>query len=280
MGGWGVGHGYDIDPWALAVHPDAERLDVRRLPAVTSGGIVASPPCQDYSLLGRGTGRRMLHRLVAAVDAVTPTEVPAVGPTGARLTLELARHRPDWLCAEQVPEALPVYEAIARRLASEGYQVWAGVVSAEQFGVPQTRRRAVLLASRTGLSGLKPTHGQWPSHHPRPAVTMAAALAPFGPPWTGPGWWHRRPAPTVLTKNSLRAPTGSLPLSVPEMAALQQLPPPPVPRTHAYRLIGNAIPSGLARALVATVAPHAVRPADRVGADRGPQTPPAQRPQR
>lgn len=261
MGGWGVGHGYDIDPWAVAVHPDAERVDVRRLPPITEGGIVASPPCQDYSMLGSGKGRAMLHRIVAAVADVTPTTVPAVASTGARLTLELARHRPDWLCAEQVPEALPVLEAIARLLRSEGYYVWAGCRSAEQFSAPQRRNRALLVASRTPLAPLRATHGQWPSTTPRPARTMSDALSPLGPPWDGPGWWRTRPSPTVTTKNylhPLRSGQPRTPITVAEAAALQELPVPHVPTSHARRLIGNSIPPSLSRSLIATVGVRAV----------------------
>jgi DNA (cytosine-5)-methyltransferase 1 len=56
---------------------------------------------------------------------------------------------PEWIALEQVPAVLPLWEHMARRLrAQHGYSVWTGLVYAERYGVPQTRQRAVLLASR------------------------------------------------------------------------------------------------------------------------------------
>jgi len=47
---------------------------------------------------------------------------------------------------EQVPAVRPVWEAFAAVLRSRGYGVDVDVVRTEQFGVPQTRRRAILVA--------------------------------------------------------------------------------------------------------------------------------------
>lgn len=55
--------------------------------------------------------------------------------------------RPSWIALEQVPEVMPVWHAYATALRLHGYSVWTGVIQAEQYGVPQTRKRAVLLAS-------------------------------------------------------------------------------------------------------------------------------------
>ncbi|GAA3164073.1 hypothetical protein GCM10020255_048670 [Rhodococcus baikonurensis] len=50
---------------------------------------------------------------------------------------------------EQVQTVLPVWEAMKPVLESLGYKVVCTVLRTEEFGVPQTRRRAVLLANRT-----------------------------------------------------------------------------------------------------------------------------------
>lgn len=47
---------------------------------------------------------------------------------------------------EQVPAVLPVWKAYAEVLASLGYRTMAQPVHTEAFGVPQTRRRAILMA--------------------------------------------------------------------------------------------------------------------------------------
>ncbi|MGV7591810.1 DNA cytosine methyltransferase, partial [Mycobacterium kansasii] len=47
---------------------------------------------------------------------------------------------------EQVPAVLPVWEAMAEVLETNGYGTDTGVLHTEEFGVPQTRRRAVLIA--------------------------------------------------------------------------------------------------------------------------------------
>jgi DNA (cytosine-5)-methyltransferase 1 len=63
------------------------------------------------------------------------------------------------VCLEQVPTVLPVWEAMADVLRREGYSVVTGCLRAEQFGVPQTRRRAFLVARLGSEARLpEPTH--------------------------------------------------------------------------------------------------------------------------
>lgn len=70
--------------------------------------------------------------------------------------------RPDWIALEQVPPVLALWEAFAALLREAGYNTWTGVLSAEQFGVPQTRQRAFLLASLDGpVSRPAPTHQRY-----------------------------------------------------------------------------------------------------------------------
>jgi DNA (cytosine-5)-methyltransferase 1 len=59
----------------------------------------------------------------------------------------VAALRPRWVALEQVPAVLPLWEAMARALEVHGYRCWTGVLSSERYGVPQTRKRAILLAS-------------------------------------------------------------------------------------------------------------------------------------
>jgi site-specific DNA-cytosine methylase len=100
------------------------------------------------------------------------------------------------LAWEQVPTVLPVWEACAERLRQDGWHVWTGLLQAEMYGVPQTRKRAFLLASRGGpVLPPSPTHSRYHSRTPdrfdagvERWVSMAEAL----------GWGlSERPAPTV-----------------------------------------------------------------------------------
>lgn len=53
----------------------------------------------------------------------------------------------EWAAFEQVPAVLPLWEVYALELRRLGWSAWAGTVNAADYGVPQTRRRTVLLAS-------------------------------------------------------------------------------------------------------------------------------------
>lgn len=58
--------------------------------------------------------------------------------------------QPDFVTMENVPELLnhEVFEVFLKNL--EGYEVWKNIVDCTQYGVPQTRKRLVLLASKHG----------------------------------------------------------------------------------------------------------------------------------
>lgn len=70
--------------------------------------------------------------------------------------------RPTWIACEQVPRALPLWERTAAHLERLGYVTWTGLLRAEQFGVPQTRTRAFLMARRDGEAvAPAPTHSRY-----------------------------------------------------------------------------------------------------------------------
>lgn len=76
----------------------------------------------------------------------------------ARLIDEI---RPEFVTMENVPDVVkfPVYDDFVNQLLSLGYMVFAQKVDCTQYGIPQTRKRHVLLASRIGnVELLKPTH--------------------------------------------------------------------------------------------------------------------------
>lgn len=141
-------------------------------------GEVGSPPCPGFSRAGLERGRGDLQLLRWAADMMGEDPRPdamvatlagvrqmqqdprsALALEPLRYALELS---PEWLAWEQVPAVLPLWEACARVLERAGYSVATGKLSAEQYGLPQVRGRAILVASRVRQVALpEPTHSRY-----------------------------------------------------------------------------------------------------------------------
>lgn len=147
--------------------------DVQAAP-VQYDGHIASPSCKRYTATGNGAGRRAIAAVLHGVDLYRSRRSPTsrqlaelVGDADAALTLEPLRialtGRPRFLVWEQVPSVLPIWQACADVLERRGYSTAVGVLRAEQFGVPQVRRRAFLVARRDGVLARlpKPTHSRF-----------------------------------------------------------------------------------------------------------------------
>jgi DNA (cytosine-5)-methyltransferase 1 len=156
---------------------------------------LGSPSCKRYSAAGNGAGRKALEHVLAGVEIYAgggtvshEQAVEMIGDADAALTLEPLRialeGRPWYIAWEQTPAVLPVWQACARVLERHGYSVATGILNAEQYGVPQTRRRAVLMARTDGPVALPvPTHSRFWNRSPerlddgvKPWVSMAEAL--------------------------------------------------------------------------------------------------------
>jgi len=156
---------------------------------------IASPPCQTFSMAGKGSGRAALDDVlghIMADDYRDPVALfQATQRQDSRTALVLTplahawRDRPMFIAWEQVPTVQPVWDACAHVLRSIGYSVWTGKLNAEQYGVPQTRIRSVLIARRDGREAKPPvpTHSRYYSRDPKrldpgvlPWVSMAQAL--------------------------------------------------------------------------------------------------------
>lgn len=189
-------------------------------------GLIASAPCTTFSQAGGQAGNVVLDLLADLIrevfagkdcreayadrmareledsDWAADMELPKrlarirAAVASACLVAEPARFiracDPEWVALEQVREVLPLWQAYCEELTARGYSAWCGLVNAADYGVPQTRVRAILIASRTRrVSRPEPTH-----YDPRrgaqlwgtPWVSMADALG-----WGATG----RAAPTV-----------------------------------------------------------------------------------
>jgi DNA (cytosine-5)-methyltransferase 1 len=156
--------------------------------------LIASPPCQTFSLAGKGAGRAALEHVLEAIRVGSYKDVAQLRAFGERFdprtALVLAplahvwRDMPRLVVFEQVPPVLPVWEACAEVMRELGYSVTTAILNCEQYGVPQTRRRAILVARWDREATMPtPTHSRYYSRDPKaldagvlPWVSMADAL--------------------------------------------------------------------------------------------------------
>lgn len=150
----------EIDPHARQVlarqFPDVDlKSDVTKLRSLPRCDVLtAGFPCQDLSQVGRRRG----------------ISGPNSGLIGHVIDLlAKQRHAPTWLVLENVPFMLSLergsaIRALTRALEHLGYDWAYRTIDARAFGLPQRRRRVILLASRT--------------HDPRPALLGTDAGTP------------------------------------------------------------------------------------------------------
>lgn len=209
--GWGVAchdlgieeHGVELMPEAVATREANGMTTVGRdvWEHIASGAdrhadiYIASPPCQTFSMAGGGAGRRALDTVLGLIDERAYERVADLHAFGLehdpRTALVLAplvriaRDLPLFIVLEQVPPVLPVWQRYATELEKWGYSTWTGVLNAEQYGVPQTRKRAILIARADGIVAAPPTptHSRYYPRDPSrldtdvlPWVSMAKAL--------------------------------------------------------------------------------------------------------
>lgn len=142
---------------AMAAGHPRIRADVASYPTAPFVGRVdglwCSPPCPTFSSAGNGGGKldmdKVHDRIRAFANGRQLAEVEWKDDR-SRLTAEPMRWayalRPRWIACEQVPAVLPLWQHTAILLRGLGYSTWCGVLSAEEYGVAQTRKRAILIA--------------------------------------------------------------------------------------------------------------------------------------
>lgn len=185
--GWEI-DGWEIMPEAIATR-DAAGLktpghDVRKVEPVEGEYDIdiSAPPCPTFSMCGLGSGRPHIELIIETGNRYGRGEevrldeiADAAGDPRTALVLEPLRiallGRSPWLMWEQVPTVLPIWRAFGAVLEQRaGYSVATGVLNARDFGVPQSRKRAVLIARRDGVAARLPE----PTHI-RP-ITMAEGI--------------------------------------------------------------------------------------------------------
>lgn len=155
-------------------------------------GLIASPPCQAWSMAGKRGGEadrehchRLADRMAAGDDSTEWAEWE--DPRSALVCQPVRWVRdicPEWIALEEVPAVASLWEHFARIFRAWGYSVWTGDLCAADYGVPQTRTRRILTASRVRpVTPPAPTHAEHPEGDDlfgggnlAPWVSMAEAL--------------------------------------------------------------------------------------------------------
>lgn len=209
--------GLEWDRWACKTRAAAGQLTVRTDVAMypvwpwvgRTYGLIASPPCQAWSMAGKRLGlldQPLVHQAVADLAQGRDTretlltscrdERSLLAAEPMRYLHALNQHgQPEWVLMEEVPDVLPLWKQYAAILRAWGFSVWTGILNAADYGVPQTRRRAILLASRVRTAEPPvPTHAQ--------AAEPESLFGPGRERWvsmaTALGWGATdRPVPTV-----------------------------------------------------------------------------------
>ncbi len=148
--------GIDIDPacrhpFETNVGARFHRMDAKDLtpefilPMFPRGApkiLAGCAPCQPFSSYARRTEKdrwKLLSKFGELVEQV----------------------RPDVVTMENVPglARYPIFARYVKILERSGYDCWHSVIECAAYGIPQTRKRLVLLASRLGpIAMLPPTH--------------------------------------------------------------------------------------------------------------------------
>lgn len=182
--GIGVINGLDSDASAERTYEENNRgcvfvkTDVRDITAAeVMNGIklkrgqkllfAACAPCQPFSQQNKKRNERDDERRPLMID----------------FSKKVAEIKPDYIFIENVPGlgghfARDVYEQFKKVLEREKYWFDEGVVNAKYYGVPQNRRRLVLLASRHGQIRIpEETHGKGKT----PLITVRDAIGNYPP---------------------------------------------------------------------------------------------------
>lgn len=241
---------------------------------------LGSPPCERFTQTGHGDGAKARNQIVAAVRSMAhPADIYRVigelehHHEKISLVLEPFRvllENPSARAAiwEQVLPVLPIWQAIGERLTTWGWSVDTRNVSASWYGVPQDRRRAILLARRDRQAII-------------PGPTKARVMRDVFPAYEGRVQRSNYSAPATATKRTAQErgrtmrtldelsvtmtrkaaqwvhPDGSITkMTVADMAAVQTFPGWVrfAGGVQSQRLqIGNAVPPEMAKALIRAV---------------------------
>jgi len=162
--------------------------------------LIASPPCQAFSAAGKRLGEQDKEHIIAcSLELAAGNDTRAAhrekcADDRSLLVVEALRWalalEPEYIAFEQVPPVLELWTLYASLLERVGYRVWVGILEAERYGVPQTRERAILMASRRDpVAPPYPTHQRYiPGEPARHDFTLEGEILPWVSMAEALGW--------------------------------------------------------------------------------------------
>jgi len=249
--------------------------------------IVASPPCQGFSMQGKREGWKdvdIIQQYTKDLVDNKDTKYELYDKLHDKRSLLVAEPfkwaleiRPQFIAWEQVPYVYHVWEVMIEQLEAVGYSVCLDKLSAEEYGVAQTRERVILVARNDSIEASmpKPTNQKYIKNHPKRGDLGV-------PPWLAiedvlpekKGWNYRAglrkksglrasnmPAPTIAfgsDYNNHAWLKGELKqkLALEEALVLQGFPRDYIlcgSKMSKYAQVGNAIPVKLAENILSMV---------------------------
>lgn len=278
LAGYDVRYASELDRRALGTYSlnmaSGTTLDSRDVRTIRGDDIVAavgrapdvldgSPPCQDFSLVGRrnleGQNATLYYEFVRLVGEIRPRAFCAENVAGFANGASYTRHFLPILCA----------------LRGQGYLVEARTLDASWLGVPQARKRIVLIGLRDD-EGVHPAEA-FPRKRARQTVMrdvlpeVTRLVRPAGEEIRAEqyGWYREQtwpasgPAPTVTacgvanlwaSRVWVELQSGELRrLTVDELKVLSGFPadfgiPAKTDVAGVWRMLGNAVPPPMAQA--------------------------------
>lgn len=176
--------------------PDTDIVELLRTNGVESLDVLlGGPPCQGFSQMRRTEGRR--GSKVVRFGGYNKLDQDPRNDLVLRFLEVAAALNPKVIVIENVPQFLSHYhdgkrggiaQQVEEVLVELGYEVACDILNAADYGVPQLRQRAFIIASRLGRITLPmPSHGErelMAARGTQPWVTVEDALAdlPTNPP--------------------------------------------------------------------------------------------------
>lgn len=146
---------YNWPEWLPKTHHDIRdfRKKYRKHLKQLSGNvdlIAGGPPCQGFSFAGRRKGNdernEFFKKYIGMVKSIKPKIILLENVEGITIEIGKTKNKPG-------RKSLPYSEKIENHLKILGYQVFKRLIDFSEYGVPQSRKRFIMLGFRIEIFG-------------------------------------------------------------------------------------------------------------------------------